>query len=194
MGSHPTYIQPVNQCFFSHLKKKLKFWVPPSQRCLSGVLRPRLQRQRSRTCWIRSSVHELCSVIGSILLRRDHSIKPDERRTMKTNRKSQNRNKNCTFYYVLVKAATNPSAIQTSCYWCCRLFVSIKKEANCLRHRDDSSSMRHRLSECRAEMSWSKAATTTSTFSFLKSAADTRADVTQNRAGNDSDKRTASYV
>lgn len=38
-------------------------WVLPFQRCLSGVSTPRWHRQRSRTCWIRSSVQELCSII-----------------------------------------------------------------------------------------------------------------------------------
>ncbi|TNN29538.1 hypothetical protein EYF80_060313 [Liparis tanakae] len=34
--------------------------------CLSGASRPRPLRQRSRTCWMRSSVHELCSTFGII--------------------------------------------------------------------------------------------------------------------------------
>ena len=43
--------------------------VSPFQSCLSGVFRPRSQRQRSKTCWIRSSVHELCSMVGIIFCR-----------------------------------------------------------------------------------------------------------------------------
>lgn len=35
----------------------------PFHSCLSGPSRPRSERQRSRTCWIRSSVHELRSIV-----------------------------------------------------------------------------------------------------------------------------------
>lgn len=44
------------------LRGEIKYCVLPFQSCLSSVLTPRSQRQRSRTCWIRSSVHELCSI------------------------------------------------------------------------------------------------------------------------------------
>lgn len=51
------------------LLKAVWVWVLPFQSCLSGVSSPRLQRQRSRTCWIRSSVHELCSVFSILFCR-----------------------------------------------------------------------------------------------------------------------------
>lgn len=61
----------------------------PFQSCLLGVSRPRPLRQRSRTCWMRSSVHELGSVTCIIFCRGVTTSTEKHRRG-----KCQNENKN----------------------------------------------------------------------------------------------------
>lgn len=49
-------------CIVSAVRCSVWCWFSLFHSCLSGVSTPRSQRQRSRTCWIRSSVQELCSI------------------------------------------------------------------------------------------------------------------------------------
>lgn len=79
-----------------HYKRQVSYWVLPFQSCLSGVSSPRSQRQRSRTCWIRSSVHEVCSIFCIPFQQINYNIHKKDKR--KTTRKSQNNHQSYTLF------------------------------------------------------------------------------------------------
>lgn len=87
----------IFEAFFGYpIKRQVSYWVLPFQSCLSGVSSPRSQRQRSRTCWIRSSVHEVCSIFCIPFQQINYNIHKKDKR--KTTRKSQNNHQSYTLF------------------------------------------------------------------------------------------------
>lgn len=92
-----TYIDILSIFFVCVInKRQLSFGVLPFQSGLSGVLSPRSQRQRSRTCWIRSSVHEVCSIFCIPFQLINYNSHKKYKR--KTTRKSRNNHQSYTLF------------------------------------------------------------------------------------------------